>query len=106
MPRSTPTILRFLDTDVGREFVCRLWRASHCGSCLTNQLQCQTMEEILLSSSFQSFLAEICELWSVDSLVGSLDTYSRDLESPHFVSSLDSTMALERTSRQFKIAER
>lgn len=96
MPQSTPSILKFLDSDVGREFLCRLWRASHCASCMTNQFQCCIMGEIFLDPSFQSFLEEIFDLWSVESHVGSLATYSRDLETPQFASTLDSSIALER----------
>lgn len=96
MPQSTPSILRFFDSDVGREFLCRLLRASHCGTCMTNQLRCRTMEEIIMDSSFQSFVEEACELWAVESVVGPFVPYSRVLESPEFALSLDPSIDLDR----------
>ena len=95
MSRSIPPHLSFLGSDVGREFFCRLWRGSHCGSCFTKQQLSASMEGIFSDPAFRMFLKEIYVLWDMESHVGDLDTFSRRLESPVFLDSLDSSLSLE-----------
>ena len=94
MSRSIPPHLSFLDSDVGREFFCRLWRGSHCGSCFSEQLLCSSMKGIFSDPAFRQFLKEIYDLWEMESHVGRLDTISRRLESPVFFDSLDASLSL------------
>lgn len=96
MPRSIPPHLSFFDSDVGREFFCRLWRGSHCGSCFSEQQLSSTMEEIFSDPSFRLFLEEIFDLWQMELHVGCLGSFSRNLESPVFLESLDPSLSLER----------
>ena len=107
MPRPVPSHLSFLDSDVGREFFCRLWRGSHCGSCFADHQLSATMKGIFSHPAFRLFLEEIYELWQMELHVGGLGTFSRNLESPVFLESLDPSMSLEKRCSvlcQFRLA--